>query len=136
MSEPTIFACSTHPDDVATFDVFCPGVLEILSIGRGDIKLSIDNSDEDRERAKQIIEEMLRAGYTIFVETDDGPVRVTEFNPKRMVYTVDVPDRGLPAPPEPKALPPGPKIRRGRGRRREVPVAGSRATAVGRTAGG
>ena len=131
----------------ATFGVFCPGVLEILSIGRGDIKLSIDNNDEDRAKAKDIIEEMLRKGYSIFVETDEGPVRVTRFNPKRMSYTIDV--TALPAAPEPKALPPGPTAPgswasgsrpRSRGGRpkgtREVPVAGSKATAVGRTAGG
>lgn len=123
-----------------TLGSFTPGVLEILSIGKGDIKLSIDNNDEDREKARVLIEEMLRKGYALFVETDDGAVRVTEFNPKRMTYTIMAP--ALPAPPERKALPPGEPTpakatRRQRQRgHREIPVSGSKTTAVGRTAGG
>jgi hypothetical protein len=127
-----------------TLGSFCPGVLEILSIGKGDIKLSIDNNDEDKAKAKAVIEEMLRKGYSIFVETDDGMQRVTQFNPNRMSYTITEVVPTLPAPAEPKALPPGePRAtpaRRAASRRqrrtREVPVSGSKATAVGRTAGG
>ena len=122
----------------AIFDVFCPGVLEVLSIGKGDIKLNVGDNDKDRAEAKRIIDEMLRLGYSLFVETDEGPVRVMAFNPNRMSYSVAAP--ALPAPPEQKALPPGsarPKATRGpRKGTREVPVAGTRTTAVGRTAGG
>src|SRR5579872_2591913 len=101
---------------------------------------------------------MLRKGYAIFVETDEGPVRVHDFNPWKMTYIIreaieeetsgqeaQAPKpkgRTAKAQPEPKS--PGasklntPGFDR-RGRRvveRQVPVAGSKATAVGRTAGG
>jgi hypothetical protein len=123
----------------AEFGVFCPGMLDVLSIGHGDVKLTLDTSDpKDVEDARQLIEEMLRKGYSIFVDTDDGPTKVREFNPKRMTYVVaDVPGNELAAAPEQKALPPGPtSTKPGRKRTREVPVAGSRSTAVGRSAGG
>jgi hypothetical protein len=90
-----------------------------------------------------VIEEMLRKGYTIFVETDDGPTRVQSFNPKRMTYTIaDVPDENaLPTgPTPPPALAAGPPNKATKPRKKvgkkEVPVAGSKATAVGKTAGG
>lgn len=119
----------------AEFGVFCPGVLEVLSIGRGDLKLSVGDSEEDREQARGLVEEMLRKGYSIFVETDDGPERVTAFNPKRLTYTIrDGPDPDAEdddaSAAAPKKKPPRKK------RTREVPVEGSRATAVGRTSGG
>lgn len=121
----------------AEFGVFCPGMLDVLSIGHGDVKLTLDTSDpKDVEDARQLIEEMLRKGYSIFVDTDEGPTKVREFNPKRMTYVVaDVPGNELAAAPEQKPLPPG-SSKPGRKRTREVPVAGSRSTAVGRSAGG
>jgi hypothetical protein len=123
----------------AEFEVFCPGVLEVLSIGRGDLKLSVGDNDDDREQARALIEEMMRKGYAIFVETDDGPERVTGFNPRRMTYTIGVPAieaAGTARPAQP-ALPAPAKKRAPRKKRTsEVPVSGSRATAVGRTAGG
>lgn len=122
----------------AEFGVFCPGMLEVLSIGKGDLKLSVGDNDDDRAQAQELIEEMLRKGYTLFVETDDGPERVTRFNPKRMTYTI----AGGPAleaagAERTQVALPAPKKRATRKRAgREVPVSGSRATAVGRTAGG
>lgn len=118
---------------VAEFEVFCPGILEVLSIGKGDLKLTVGGDDpEDTEKARRLIEEMLRKGYSIFVETDQGMKRVKRFNPKRMTYVItELTDEAeAPAPAEKPA-----KKRRGR-RTSSVPVAGSRATAVGRTAGG
>src|SRR3990167_581735 len=111
------------------FSVFCPGVLDVLSIGKGDLRLTVGDNGEDREKARELIDEMLRKGYSIFVETDEGPVRVTQFNPKRMTYViVDAPE------PEPKAK--GKAKPAKWGRTREVSVRGSRSTAVGRTAAG
>ena len=129
----------TAVDTSATFSVFTPGCLDVLSIGKGDLRLMVGDSDDDRERAKTIIEEMLRAGYSIYVETDRGPTKIKKFNPRRMTYVISEAPTGLtlstppqrealPAPPPMKALP--------RTTEREIPVAGSRATAVGRTAGG
>jgi hypothetical protein len=117
----------------AEFEVFCPGVLEVLSIGKGDLRLSVGDNDEDRDRARELIEEMLRKGYSIFVETDDGPEKVVAFNPNRMTYIIqDRPDEVAGEPVQPtKASKPKKKTRK-----RSVPVRGSRATAVGRTSGG
>lgn len=106
-----------------TFSVFCPGVLEVLSIGKGDLKLTLDPGDpDDVERARSIVNEMLRKGYSIYVDTDKGPVRVKRFSAKRMSYTIT---EVVSSPGEPQ-----------RSAEKQVPVAGSRATAVGRTAGG
>lgn len=123
----------------AEFGVFCPGILDVLSIGKGDLRLSVGDNDEDRDQARALIQEMLEKGYSIFVETDDGPVRVHEFNPHRMTYVLREIVPALGAAPEPRALPAGAptKPRRATKRTRtEIPVAGSKATAVGRTAGG
>src|SRR5450759_1215555 len=70
-----------------TFEVFCPGILDVLSIGKGDLRLTVGGDDpEDTDKARKLIEEMLRKGYSIFVETDQGTKRVKRFNPKRMTY--------------------------------------------------
>jgi hypothetical protein len=121
----------------ADIEVVCPGMLEVLSVGKGDIKLTLDgNSSEETEKARSIIEEMLRKGYGIFVETDEGLTRVKAFNPKRMTYVisevVEEPEAAGAA--EPSAASPRRPGRRVR--ERQVPVAGSRAKAIGRTAGG
>jgi len=115
----------------AHIEVVCPGMLEVLSVGKGDIKLSVGGSDPaEVEKARKIIEEMLRKGYGIFVEGDNGLTRVKRFNPKRMTYIItEVVDET----PEEAASPP---VKPRRTREREVPVAGSRAKAIGRTAGG
>lgn len=160
----------------AQIDVVCPGILAVLSIGKGDLKLSFDeNNEEDTAKARAVIEEMLRKGYSIFVETDVGPARVQRFSPDRAAYIITELAPGIsetsgPAGPtildaeivdDDPALAPGPSIaaqtgvgppegapapkkRTGRPKgstnkktqEREVPLAGSKATAVGRTAGG
>lgn len=130
----------------ADIDVISVGMLEVLSVGKGDLKLTVSGSEEEIEKGRRVIEEMLRKGYTIFVETDEGPARVQEFNPKRMTYTIaEVPDgTELPTgPAPPAALTAGPPVaapvkadKAKKVGKREVPVAGSKATAVGRTSGG
>lgn len=123
-------------DATADIEVVCPGMLEVLSIGKGDLRLTVGGDDpEEIEKGRKVIEEMLRKGYTIFVETDKGPSRVRKFNPKRMTYLISEIVEEEPAPTEAKTKPRAAR----RGRKvvdRDVPVAGSRATAVGRTAGG
>jgi len=109
-------------------------MLEVLSVGKGDLKIAVGDSNKDRADAQRLIEEMLRKGYTLFVETDDGPLKVTRFLPDAMAYVVvDTPDVTPAAEPQPGTPEPGPKRQR---KPRTVPVAGSRATAIGRTAGG
>jgi methyl coenzyme M reductase subunit D len=110
----------------ADIEVVCPGMLEILSVGKGDIKLTIDSNDPGEVNdARKIIEEMLAKGYGIFVETDKGLSRVKKFNPKRMTYVISEVVENADVQPVGK-----------RTRERDVPVAGSRAKAIGRTAGG
>lgn len=138
----------------ATFNVRSPGILEVLSVGKGDLKIAIGDSNKDRADAQRLIEEMLRKGYTLFVETADGPLKVTRFLPDAMAYAVvDTPevvsaaephipgdyldgreDEGDLAdlPPEPEQAPAPRRPRKPR----IVPVAGSKTTAIGRTAGG
>lgn len=113
-------------------EVICPGMLEVLSVGKGDIKISLDhNNPEDIENARKLIEEMLAKGYGLFVETNNGLSRVRKFNPKRMTYViVEFADE------EPAEAPAAKPTKPRRTKQREVPVAGSRAKAIGRTAGG
>lgn len=93
------------------------GTLDVLSVGRGHMRLDIPEDDADAiKKAGAMIEVMLAQGYSIFIETSDGKTRrVKKFNPKRFTYLIDAPDEVS-------------KV--------EVPVGKSKATAVGRTAGG
>lgn len=120
----------------AHIEVICPGMLEVLSVGKGDIKLTLDGGPGEVENARRLIEEMLRKGYGIFVETDEGLARVKEFNPHRMTYVIsEFVDEPAAEPADDVAgAPPAPPRRATR--KRDVPVAGSRAKAIGRTAGG
>lgn len=115
--------------ETAQIEVVCPGMLEVLSVGKGDVKLTVGGDDPNEiAKAKRIIEEMLAKGYGIFVETDKGLTRVKRFNPKRMSYVIsELAD-------EPAGAAPAKGGRRVKDK--EVAVAGSRATAIGRTAGG
>lgn len=116
----------TIEETTGEIEVFGSGMLEVLSVGKGDHKLTVDNDG----KGKALIEDMLKKGYSIFVETDDGPARVQEFNPHRFTYIIS---DDLPAATEAATETPA------KGRRKktkEVPVAGSTARAVGRTAGG
>jgi hypothetical protein len=159
----------------AKFSVQCPGMLDVLSVGKGELTIAIGDSNKDRADAQRLIEEMLRKGYTLFVEGPGGDqLKVTKFLPGQMAYVVVgtpdvVPDdnstrehmrhwadgeeshageedepgpqdhgdqaalppdsNGEPDPPERAA----PKRTR---KPRIVPVAGSKTTAIGRTAGG
>lgn len=99
------------------------GELAVLSVGKGDMKMSFEPGDEDK--AREVIGRMLREGYGIFVETDKGLRRVKRFSAKRMTYTI------TDAPAE-QAVPSTGKTKG----EREVPLRGSRARAVGATAGG
>lgn len=121
---------------VAEFEVATVGCLDVLSIGKGDLRITIGDNPDDTEKARKLINEMLRKGYGIFVETDKGLTRVKRFNPKRMTYVItELVDDAL----EP-VRPPGagakPAKRARRTRDHEVDVAGSKAVAVGRTGGG
>lgn len=121
-----------------------PGI-DILNCGSGhtEIRFTGENAMEV-ERAKRVIQDMLRRGYVLFIEGDDKAlIRVEAFDPKKNVYIIgDGPlyagDTQAAAPEETIEPPtPATKARRGPGRgKREIPVGGARATAIGRSAGG
>lgn len=134
-----------------------PG-LDILNTGHGHAEIHFDNGDAiEMERAKRIIEDMLRRGYLLFIEGDDGKViRVESFDAKTGRYIIG--DCALyagaeplqPAPEWPDVIgsgggtspvaPQAPTVKRGPGRPRKtkgaVPMNTVRATAMGRSAGG
>lgn len=106
--------------------------LDVLQVGRGHLRLTVDSADPvEVERARWLIEDMLRRGFAIFVENDDGTAsRVKGFDPEHMTYIVgDGPDDAEAAPADPAPAKKGRHLR-------QVPVATAKATAVGRTAGG
>lgn len=89
-----------------------PGI-DVLNTGYGDFELRFDpNKPDEVEKAKQTITDMLKRGYAIFVRKGGETYRVRKFDVDRNVYIIG----STPA--------------------EEVPVAGTRATAVGRSAGG
>lgn len=133
-----------------------PG-LDILNTGHGHAEIHFDNTDPiELERSKRIIEDMLRRGYLLFIEGDDGKViRVESFDAKTGRYIIG--DCALyagadplhPEPEEPNTaqneVRPStgeftPPVKRGPGRPRKtkgaVPMEKVRATAMGRSAGG
>lgn len=128
------------------------GIVEILSVGEGDTKLSFDKSNPvERERAKRIVTDMLRRGYAILVQvggTDLEPLyrRAREFDPETCEYVIaggpeDVVDLSAEKPERDPDAPYGrrkdgsPAKKRG-GYHRRVSADKARAVAVGRVAGG
>lgn len=107
--------------ETADIEVIMPGMLEVLSVGKGDIRLVVGGADpEEIESARKIIKEMLAKGYGLFVEEADGTLkRVKRFNAKKMVYVISEIDD------ESKKVVD-----------KEVALAGSKAKAIGKTAGG
>lgn len=106
------------------------GSLEILSAGIGHLKITFDKSKPDEvERAKNIIDDMLKKRFTILVEHDGTTSRVKKFDPKREVYIVE-------GQPEPATEGESPASHKKRRKDKEVPMRDSEATAVGRSAGG
>ena len=93
-------------------EVTLPGI-DVLNTGYGDFELRFDpDKPEEVEKAKQTITDMLKRGYAIFVRQGEETRRVRKFDMDRNVYIIG----STPA--------------------EEVPVTKTRATAVGRSAGG
>ena len=119
--------------------------LDILNCGAGDLEIRFTKDDPiEIERASRIITDMLRRGYSLFVPGDDGRlVRVQKFDPKQMTYTIAC----GPTEPVPEKLEEyesietsfkaAEKKKRGRpAKSKTVHMASTKATCVGRTAGG
>jgi hypothetical protein len=89
-----------------------PGI-DVLNTGYGDFELRFDpNKPDEVQKAKETITDMLKRGYAIFVRQGKETLRVRKFDVERNVYIIG----STPA--------------------EEVPIAETRATAVGRSAGG
>jgi hypothetical protein len=89
-----------------------PGI-DVLNTGYGDFELRFDpNKPDEVQKAKETITDMLKRGYAIFVRQGNETLRVRKFDVDRNVYIIG----STPA--------------------EEVPIAETRATAVGRSAGG
>lgn len=117
------------------------GTAAILNVGDGDTKLSFDPTrPEERARAAKIVAEMLRLGFSIMIEVDDGKggktfTRVKEFREDVCEYMIsgghdpDVAEVG-----QTQAAPAG--KRKPARKLRSVPAESTRAVAVARSAGG
>jgi hypothetical protein len=102
--------------------------IDVLSIARGDMRMTFKtDTPEGLAEAAIAIDRMLRAGYTIFVETEEGQRRVQKYDPTHNEYILvdsgPVVDEELRDAPAKKA----PAKRA---------AAGTRARAVGASAGG
>ena len=70
------------------------GEISILSVGRGDIKINFASDDPDEiEHAKNVIIDMLKRGYMLFIEVDGKHVRVKDFDPKTNEYILKIDKR-------------------------------------------
>lgn len=104
--------------------------LDVLNCTDGDTKLTFDTSSPiEVDKARRVITDMLRRGYSIFVEVEGTTKRVMEFDAARGEYLVSW------GPEDPAEAPADSAIPTPRGRRR-VKAAGSSATSVALTAGG
>lgn len=119
--------------------------LDILNVGAGHVEIRFDDKDPmEMERAKRIIEDMLKRGYALFMHgKDDALIRVKRFDKKKGVYLIaDGPTVPAAAEPidDPRVHPIAPEETDG-GKRvkpveREVKMSKAKVTVVGRSAGG
>jgi spore germination protein YaaH len=93
-------------------DKSLPGI-DVLNTGYGDFELRFDPDKPDEvQKAKETITDMLKRGYAIFIRQGNETFRVRKFDANRNMYIIG----STPA--------------------EEVPIAETKATAVGRSAGG
>lgn len=105
------------------------GQLDVLNCGEGHLEIKFHHNDAiECERAKRIIQDMLKRGYALFVHgTDDALIRVKRFVADKGLYIIA---DGPTIPPE--TLPPS----KNKPKERQIPAARAKATVVGRSAGG
>lgn len=115
------------------------GIINVLNVSDGDTELRFDQENpDDVERAKKIVQDMLRRGFALFVDTPIGPMRVLEFDPDTCRYMIyDDPEFAAVDQIAAGELVDLPVSTRRRGRpRRSVSATKAKATAIGRSAGG
>jgi hypothetical protein len=130
------------------------GSVAILNVGAGDIRLSFDNTNPaELIRAARVVKDMLRRGYALLVEVDEGGEkryrRALDFDESACAYIIadldpkagETPEEQLNAdriksrPQASEREEPATKKQRGRSRK-SVPASGARAVAVAPTSGG
>ena len=135
-------------EDVKAGEVGLTGGPEvaILNVGHGDTKLTFDKSNPaERIRAARIVKDMIRRGYALLIETDDGAgnkvfTRALDFDENVCEYTIadfdpvqaaeaDAEDTDA----ETKTTP---VAKKSATRTKKVAADEARAVAVGRIAGG
>jgi hypothetical protein len=146
-------ACRNCVDGVATKSasgVPLNGVLEILNVQGGDVKITFDKENpQETIRARRIVTDMLRRGYALVVEIErdgekkyeraqgfdekTGEYLIADFDPT-LAQEVDVQDEAS-ALRDAHASPESPKAKRGRPTKR-LPMETTKATGIGRSAGG
>jgi|ERR1041385_4537736 hypothetical protein len=106
------------------------GQLDVLNCGEGHLEIKFNERDViETERAKRIIQDMLKRGYALFIHgKDNALIRVKKFVPKSGCYIIA---DGPTIPPE--AIPTSESQERGV---RSVKMGKCKATVVGRSAGG
>lgn len=120
------------------------GSLSTLSVADGDIEITYDTQNTaEAIRAKRMIKDMLKRGYALLVEDEDGKyVRALDFNETKGRYIVAdfAPET---VEPEPSTEPMEKKLDeqtkktvRSKARTKEIPMERANAVAVARTAGG
>jgi hypothetical protein len=106
------------------------GFLDVLNVGAGHLTFKFDRSkEEEADKAKKVIADMLKRGYMIFVEKDGKQTRVRKFDAEHEEYILEEPD----VIPEPEPIAP---VRKPKGRPPGVPMRSAKATAIGPSAGG
>jgi len=114
------------------------GELSVLSCSAGDIRVKVDPKDPVTvERAKKMIQDMLKRGYLLAIEIDGKLEMVKEFDPKTGEYIII--ESVTAAEEEPTDEPvtsTEPVAKRGRGRPKRIPMTEAKVTGVPRTAGG
>lgn len=66
------------------------GDLSILNVGEGDMKITFDRANAPETiRAKRIIKDMIRRGYALLVQQEDGTyLRAKDFDDKTGEYLI------------------------------------------------
>lgn len=113
------------------------GELSILNCRAGDIRITFDKDSEvEVERAKRMIQDMLKRGYVLAVEIKGKLVLAKEFDAARGEYIVA--DGGtFAAEPVPTVAEPFPVVKGKRGQPKgRVPMKSAKATAIPPMGGG
>lgn len=122
--------------DIESEVVDGPGSLAVLNCGVGDMKFSFDSAKPaEVERAKGVIEDMLRRGYILMIEEGGTWHRVKTFDAARCEYVILDNATEVPAAETEVVSTEEPKRKR-RGRPRGVPAKSVRAVSVAPTSGG